>query len=83
MATDERRPIYLAASGVLNSPTFLSAILVGAVLEFVAAEMVFAAALGLSVAAAALAWSLPRSRSQANLGANAAAGLNEPQERPA
>ena len=62
MATDEQRPIYLAASGVLNSPTFLSSILVGAVYEFVAAEVVFAAALALSVVAAALAWSLPRSR---------------------
>jgi MFS family permease len=64
MATDERRPIYLAASGVLNSPTFLSAIGVGAALELVAAEWVFAAALGLSAIAAALAWSLPRSRPQ-------------------
>jgi MFS family permease len=62
MATDEQRPIYLAASGVLNSPTFLSAILVGAALEFWVAEAVFGVALALSAVAAALAWSLPRSR---------------------
>ena len=67
---------------MLNSPTFLSAILVGAALEFVAAEVVFAAALGLSVVAAALVWSLPRSRSQANLGVNVVADLGEPREQP-
>jgi len=83
MATDERRPIYLAASGVLNSPTFLSAILVGAVLEFVGAEVVFAGALALSAVAAALAWSLPRGRSRANPGVQVVAGLGEPTERPA
>lgn len=62
MATDERRPIYLAVSGVLNSPIFLSSILVGAALEFVVAEGVFAVALGLSALAAVLAWSLPKKR---------------------
>jgi MFS family permease len=70
MATDERRPIYLAASGVLNSPTFLSAILVGAALEWVAAEMVFGLALALSVVAASLAWSLPRLRADTGKGAS-------------
>lgn len=60
MASDERRPIYLAASGVLNSPTFLSSIAVGALYGFVAAEVVFAGALILSAVAAGLAWSLPR-----------------------
>jgi MFS family permease len=75
MATDARRPVYLAASGVLNSPTFLSSILVGAVYGFVSAEVVFGAALVLSAVAAALAWSLPQSRIQANPNAQAAAGL--------
>jgi MFS family permease len=64
MATDERRPIYLAASGVLNSPTFLASVVVGALFGFVAAEIVFAAALVLSVVAAGLAWSLPWSKDQ-------------------
>jgi MFS family permease len=66
MATDERRPIYLAASGVLNSPTFLSSILVGAAYEYVSAEVVFAAALALSLVAVGLAWSLPRGRAGAS-----------------
>ena len=75
MAADERRPIYLAASGVLNSPTFLSSILVGAVYEYVTPEVVFAAALALSVVAAALAWSLPRHRPEDPPGIGAEVGL--------
>jgi MFS family permease len=62
MASEEERPIYLAASGVLTSPTFLSSILVGGLFELLAAEVVFAAALLLSVAGVALAWALPRAR---------------------
>jgi MFS family permease len=65
MATEEQRPIYLAVSGVLNSPTFLASVLVGAVYGLVAAEVVFAIALALSLVAAALAWSLPRSSPEA------------------
>jgi MFS family permease len=74
MATDEQRPIYLAASGVLNSPIFLSSILVGAAYEWVAAEGVFLVALALSAIAAVLAWSLPQGPLEAGP-ARAAAGL--------
>jgi hypothetical protein len=45
---------------VLNSPTFLASILVGALLGYLDAEVVFGGALVLSLVAAALAWSLPR-----------------------
>ena len=62
MASDEERPIYLAVSGVLTSPTFLSSILVGGLVELLAAAVVFAAALLLSVAGVFLAWAIPRSR---------------------
>jgi MFS family permease len=75
MATDEQRPIYLAASGVLNSPTFVSSILVGAAYERVAAEGIFVAALALSALAALLAWSLPKGRVETGPGlAKAVAG---------
>jgi predicted MFS family arabinose efflux permease len=60
MATDEQRPIYLAASGILTSPTFLSAILVGGLFEVLAPEAVFVAALALSCVGTALAWAIPR-----------------------
>ena len=63
MASDEERPIYLAVSGVLSSPTFLSSILVGGLFELLDAEVVFAAALLLSAAGVLLAWTIPRAQS--------------------
>jgi hypothetical protein len=60
MAGDEQRPIYLAVSGVLTSPLFLSSILVGGLFELMAGEVVFGAALALSVAGTVLAWAIPR-----------------------
>jgi MFS family permease len=60
MATDEQRPIYLAASGILTSPTFLSSILVGGLFEVLAPEVVFVAALALSCVGSALVWAIPR-----------------------
>jgi MFS family permease len=72
MAGDEQRPIYLAASGVLTSPLFLSSILVGGLFEWVAGEVVFAAALGLSVAGASLAWAIPRAGVRSKIAKKAA-----------
>jgi predicted MFS family arabinose efflux permease len=60
MATDEQRPIYLAASGILTSPTFLSSIVVGGLLEVMAFETVFVGALVLSGVGLVLAWAIPR-----------------------
>jgi MFS family permease len=62
MAADEQRPIYLAASGVLTSPTFLGSIVVGGLLEVMAFEVVFVAALVLSCVGLALAWTIPQAR---------------------
>ena len=68
MASDEERPIYLAASGVLSSPTFLSSILVGGLFEVLAAEAVLAGALLLSGAGVVLAWAIPRARHRGAVG---------------
>jgi MFS family permease len=62
MATDEQRPIYLAASGILTSPLSLSAILVGGLFEVVAPEGIFALALGVGCVGLGLAWAMPRIR---------------------
>jgi hypothetical protein len=67
MAGDEQRPIYLAVSGVLTSPLFLTSILAGGLFELVAGEAVFAAALALSVAGVILAWAVPRAGVQAKV----------------
>lgn len=67
MATDERRPIYLATSGILTSPTFVSSILVGGLFEVTAPEAVFLTALLLSVTAAGLAWSLRKAGAQVSV----------------
>jgi len=60
MATDEQRPIYLASSGILTSPTFLSSIVVGGVFGVMVPEVVFALAMLLSVVAVVLAWGLSK-----------------------
>lgn len=62
MATEDERPIYLATSGILTSPTFLSSILVGALFEVARPEVVFLSALALSGVGLALAWRIPRAR---------------------
>jgi len=73
MASEEHRPIYLATTGILTSPTFLSSILVGALFEVFEAESVFAFALALGVVGMGLAWSIPRqSRAEGAPGARAA-----------
>jgi MFS family permease len=60
MSTAQQRPLYLAASGTLTAPVFLSSIVVGAMMEVLAPEAVFAGALGLSAVGLGLAWGLPR-----------------------
>jgi MFS family permease len=60
MATDEQRPIYLAASGILTSPTFFGSIVVGGLLEVISFETVFVGALVLSGVGLVLAWAIPR-----------------------
>jgi MFS family permease len=59
MASEVRRPIYLAASGILTSPTFLGSILVGGLFEVLAPQVVFGAALCVGVAGLILAWAIP------------------------
>jgi len=65
MATDEQRPIYLATSGILTSPTFLSSVLVGAVFGILVPEIVFGLAMLLSVVAVLLAWGLTKAGGKA------------------
>jgi MFS family permease len=62
MATDEQRPVYLAASGILTSPLSLSSILVGGLFEVIAPEWIFALALGVGCVGLGLAWAMPRIR---------------------
>jgi MFS family permease len=60
MATAEERPLYLAASGILTAPVFLSSLAAGALMGTLRPEAVFAAALVLSVLGLGLAWGLRR-----------------------
>jgi MFS family permease len=60
MATEEHRPIYLATSGILTSPTFLSSILVGGLFEIMLPEVVFGVSLALSALGLGLAWKMPQ-----------------------
>jgi len=60
MATDEQRPVYLAASGILTSPLSLSFIFVGGLFETMVPEAIFALALGVGCVGLALAWVMPR-----------------------
>jgi MFS family permease len=58
LAPEDRRPIYLATSGVLSGITVLSPIIVGALMEAVRAEAVFAGASLIAMVGLALAWTL-------------------------
>ncbi|MCE5257998.1 MAG: MFS transporter [Chloroflexi bacterium] len=60
IASEKMRPLYLAASGILQVVNALSAVLVGLLLNVFTAEAVFGAAAALSAAGAALAWTLPK-----------------------
>jgi MFS family permease len=60
LATEKQRPLYLAATGVLQSVNALSAALVGVLLGVFVAEGIFGAAVLISLVGAALAWTLPR-----------------------
>jgi MFS family permease len=62
IATEERRPAYLAASGVLKSPVFVASLIVGASYGRVTPETVFGAALAFSVAALVISMTLARMR---------------------
>jgi MFS family permease len=62
LADDEQRPTYLAASGLLLSPTFLSSVLVGGVFQAALPEVVFAALAVVSAIGLGLAWGLPKLR---------------------
>ena len=58
MAPEDRRPIYLATSGVLSSITVLSPIIVGALMDVVLPEAVFAGSGVLAIVGLVLAWTL-------------------------
>ncbi len=58
MAPEERRPIYLATSGILASVTVLNPLIAGALFETLPPELVFGAASVLTVVGLALAWTL-------------------------
>lgn len=60
IATEKQRPLYLAATGVLQSLNALSAALVGVLLGVFVAEGIFGVAVLISMAGAILAWTLPR-----------------------
>lgn len=60
IASEKQRPLYLAATGVLQSLNALSAALVGVLLGVFVAEGVFGVAVLISIAGAVLAWTLPR-----------------------
>jgi hypothetical protein len=58
MGTAEERPLYLAASGILTAPLFLSSLAIGALMEIARPEVVFFVACALSIFALGLAWGL-------------------------
>jgi len=58
MAPEERRPIYLATSGILASVTVLNPLIAGVLFETLPPELVFGAASALTVVGLALAWTL-------------------------
>jgi MFS family permease len=59
-ASEAERPIYLATTGILTSPTFLASLAMGALFERVVPEWVLGGAVALSAAGLALAWSIPK-----------------------
>jgi MFS family permease len=58
MATDEQRPIYLAASGILTSVLVLNPVIAGTLYAAFPPEAVFAGATLLAVVGLGLAWTL-------------------------
>lgn len=60
MAPEERRPIYLATNGVLGSVTALNPVIVGALMETMLPETVFAGSGLLALVGLGLAWTLRR-----------------------
>jgi MFS family permease len=58
MASEERRPIYLATAGMLASVTVLNPVIAGALFETVMPEIVFGGASLLAVVGLGLAWTL-------------------------
>ncbi len=58
MAPEERRPIYLATSGILASVTVLNPLIAGVLFETLQPELVFGAASALTVVGLAPAWTL-------------------------
>lgn len=58
LASEERRPTYLATNGVLSSVTVLNPVIVGALVSAVLPEAVFAVAGVLALVGLALAWTL-------------------------
>lgn len=62
IATEEQRPSYLAASGVLTSPSFIVSLLVGALFTSARAELIFGAALVCALVALGVSMTLTRMR---------------------
>jgi len=60
LASEERRPIYLAANGILASVTALNPVIAGALFQTVLPEVVFGGAGVLAVVGLALVWTLRR-----------------------
>ncbi|MGC9467121.1 MAG: MFS transporter [Anaerolineae bacterium] len=60
LAPEDRRPLYLATSGVLGSITIVGPVVVGALMETVLPEAVFAGASVLAMIGLVLAWRLRR-----------------------
>lgn len=58
LATEDRRPTYLATSGILASVTVLNPIIVGALFETLRPELVFGVAALLALIGLALTWTL-------------------------
>lgn len=58
LAPEDRRPIYLATNGVLGSITALNPVIVGALMEALRPEVVFASAGVLALVGFGLAWTL-------------------------
>jgi hypothetical protein len=62
IADDAQRASYLAASGILTSPTFVASLIVGAVFTSASAEIVFGVALVVALVAFGLSFTLARMR---------------------
>lgn len=58
ITSEERRPLYLATSGILGSVTALNPVIAGALFEMVRPEFVFAGAGALALVGLILVWSL-------------------------